>query len=290
MTGFGRAAGPVAGGTGEVFARSVNHRSLDLTVKVRETDIALEPVVRGVFTRRLSRGKVDVTVRIKRSGSDGYEVSLNEGLLEAVLARWALLAGKFPIAARLEARDLLSIPQVFSVETGTTEFSPEEVAEVERLADAAALSLIEMRETEGRALASDLQVRVTRLQTRARGLAERRDEVTRGIYAALRERLKHLFSDAALDPGRLEQEAILAADKSDISEELQRLEAHLAQFGQLITSASEPAGKKLDFLSQEILRELNTLGAKARDLHLIREVLEMKSELEAVREQIPNIE
>src|SRR5262249_8793833 len=156
---------------GEVFARSVNHRSLDLTVKVRETDIALEPVVRGVFSRRISRGKVDVTLRVKRGGSEGYDVSLNEGLLEAVLARWALLAGKFPVAPRLEARDLLSIPQIFSLETGAAEFSPEEVAAVQQLADQAASALIAMRDTEGRALATDLQSRVAKLQTRARGLA-----------------------------------------------------------------------------------------------------------------------
>src|SRR5262249_47270138 len=159
----------------------------------------------------------------------------------------------------------------FSLETGAAEFSPEEVAAVQQLADQAASALIAMRETEGRALATDLQSRVAKLQTRARGLAARRDELTRTIHATLRDRLKALFPDVELDAGRLEQEAVLAADKSDISEELQRLDAHLEQFGQLVASASEPAGKKLDFLSQEILRELNTLGSKARDLHLTRE-------------------
>jgi len=248
MTGFGRAAGPVGDGTGEVSARSVNHRALDLTVKVREADIALEPAVRGVFSRRLSRGKVDVTVRVKRSGSEGYDVSLNEALLEAILARWAVLVGKFPIAARLEARDLLSIPQVFSVENEAAEFSKEELTAVEHLAEEAASALIAMRETEGRGLASDLEARISRLQTRTRGLAARRDEVTRHIHQALRDRLKVLFGDVALDPGRLEQEAVLAADRSDISEELQRLEAHLEQFRELVTSPSAPVGKKLDFL------------------------------------------
>jgi uncharacterized protein (TIGR00255 family) len=290
MTGFGRAAGPVGEGTGEISVRSVNHRGLDLAVKVREADIALEPLVRGVFSRRLSRGKVDVTVRVKRSGSEGYDVSLNETLLEAILARWGVLVGKFPVAARLEARDLLAIPQVFSVENGAAEYSKEELAAVEHLAEEAASALVAMRETEGRGLALDLQARIARLQARARGLSARRDEVTRNIHQNLRDRLKVLFGDVALDPGRLEQEAVLAADRSDISEELQRLEAHLEQFGQLVTSPSGPAGKKLDFLSQEILRELNTLGSKARDLQLVRDVLEMKSELEAVREQIPNIE
>jgi uncharacterized protein (TIGR00255 family) len=98
------------------------------------------------------------------------------------------------------------------------------------------------------------------------------------------------MSDAGLDPGRLEQEAALAADRSDVAEELQRLEGHLSQFASLLTSAREPVGKKLDFLAQEILRELNTLGSKGRDLQTIREVLEMKSEIEKIREQVQNLE
>jgi uncharacterized protein (TIGR00255 family) len=290
MTGFGRASGPVGEGIGEVTARSVNHRSLDLTVRVRESDAALEPVIRTALARRLSRGKVEVTLRLKRANPQGSEVLLNETLLEAVLARFAALAARLPVAARLEARDLITIPQIFSVESGASEFSPAEVAAVEELTDRAASALVGMREAEGRTLASELEARIRRLRSQLARLSDRRVEITRAIHATLRERIQTLFPDVSLDQGRLEQEAALAADRSDIAEELQRLEAHLDQLGQLVVSATEPVGKKLDFLSQEILRELNTLGSKARDLQLIREVLDMKSELEAIREQIPNIE
>ena len=290
MTGFGRAAGPVGEGSGEILARSVNHRSLDLTVKVREADIALEPVVRGVFSRRLSRGKVEVTVRLKRANPEAYDVVFNEALLEAVIARLTSAAAKFPLTTRLEARDLLTIPQIFSVENGATEFSREELAPVEGLAESAAAALTAMRETEGRAVESELRSRIAKLQSRSGRLSARRDEITRGIHAALRERITALFSDVSLEPGRIEQEAALAAERSDVYEELQRLAAHLDQAGRLVASAEEPVGKKLDFLSQEILRELNTLGSKARDLQLTRDVLEMKADLEAIREQIPNIE
>ncbi|HTD51387.1 MAG TPA: DUF1732 domain-containing protein, partial [Thermoanaerobaculia bacterium] len=137
---------------------------------------------------------------------------------------------------------------------------------------------------------SELRSRIEKLQSRSGRLSARRDEITRGIHAALRERIAALFSDVSLEPGRIEQEAALAAERSDVSEELQRLAAHLDQAGRLVASAEEPVGKKLDFLSQEILRELNTLGSKARDLQLTRDVLEMKADLEAIREQIPNIE
>jgi uncharacterized protein (TIGR00255 family) len=290
MTGFGRANGPVGEAEAEIWARSVNHRSLDLTVRVRDTEAPLEPVLRRAFSRRVSRGKVDVTLRLKRSSASGYEVTLNEELLEAVLARFARLAGKFPVAGRFEARDLLAIPQIFSVENGAAEFSSEEIAAVEELADRAASALIAMRELEGRGVTDDILARVGRLREKTAELASRRDEIMRALHANLRERLTALLTDATLDPARLEQEAAIAADRSDIAEELHRLEGHLTQFASLVATSSEPVGKKLDFLSQEILRELNTLGSKARDLQLVRDVVEMKSETEKVREQIGNVE
>ena len=121
-----------------------------------------------------------------------------------------------------------------------------------------------------------------------------RDPLTNETYVLVRaeiyERLRPLLSEPGLDPGRLEQEAALAADRSDVAEELQRLEGHLQQFASLLSSSDEPVGKKLDFLAQEILRELNTLGSKGRDLQMIREVLEMKSETEKIREQVQNLE
>ncbi|HYT31567.1 MAG TPA: YicC/YloC family endoribonuclease [Thermoanaerobaculia bacterium] len=290
MTGFGRASGPVGEGLGEVWARSVNHRSLDLTIRVKDTESALEPILRRVFSRKLSRGKVDVNLRLKRAGAADFEIAINEALLESVLSRLENLASRFPVAAKLEARDLLSIPQVFAIEAGSAEFTPEEIASVEGLAERAASELVAMRELEGAGLAQDILSRIGGLRTRASGLSARREEITRALLAALRERIQTLLSNAPLDPVRLEQEAALAADRSDVAEELQRLEAHLTQFAELVRDSSQPVGKKLDFLSQEILRELNTLGSKARDLALVREVLEMKSETEKVREQIGNIE
>jgi uncharacterized protein (TIGR00255 family) len=291
MTGFGRARGSVGPeAVADLVVRSVNHRFLDLTIKVRDTETELEPVLRRVFSRRLSRGKVDVVLRIKRTASREREVTIDEGLLETVLARLSALAARYPVAARLEVRDLFAIPQIFSVENGSESFTPEEIAAVEGLAEESAAALVAMREAEGRLIASDLAQRISWMEEKAGELAARREEITRTIHAALSERLQSLFSSVPLDPGRLEQEAAISAERSDIAEELQRLQGHLQQFAGLLVSAEGPVGKRLDFLSQEILRELNTLGSKARDLRLTREVLEMKSEVEKVREQIQNVE
>jgi len=291
MTGFGRAHGPMGlDASADVVVRSVNHRFLDLTVKVRETENELESVLRRVFSRHLARGKVEVTLRVKRGAGAEREVSIDEGLLEAVLARFAALSAKYPVTGRLEARDLLTIPQIFSVETGGEGFTAEEVSAVASVAEEAATALVGMREAEGKLVGADLAERIEFLRGKVRLLSARREEITRTIHVMLRERLQTLFPQVAFDSGRLEQEAALAADRSDIAEELQRLEGHLEQFSHLLDSADGPVGQRLDFLSQEILRELNTLGSKARDLELTREVLEMKSETEKVREQVQNVE
>jgi uncharacterized protein (TIGR00255 family) len=291
MTGFGRAKGSVGDEwTAEVVAKSVNHRFLDVNVKVRENEAELEPVLRRVFTRRIARGKVEVSLRLKRAMPAPTVIAIDEGLLEALLARFAALAERYPVSGRLEARDLLTIPQIFSVETSGDGFSPEDVVAFEAIAAEACGALVAMRETEGALVAADLSERVEFLEKRLAQLASRRDEILGKALENLRERLRPLLAEPGLDPGRLEQEAALAADRSDVAEELQRLEGHLEQFAKLLSTSSEPVGKKLDFLAQEVLRELNTLGSKGRDLQMIREVLDMKSEIEKIREQVQNLE
>jgi uncharacterized protein (TIGR00255 family) len=291
MTGFGRAKGNVGEDwAAEVVARSVNHRFLDLNIKLREQEIDLEPVLRRVFSRHVARGKVEVSLRLRRATPAPTVISIDEGLLEALLARFAALSERYPVSGKLEARDLLTIPQIFAVESSVDGFTEGDVAALEEIAGEAARALVAMREAEGELVATDLSERIGFLEKRLAELAGRRGEIVRRNLDNLRERLKSLVSEAGLDPGRLEQEAALAVDRSDVAEELQRLEGHLSQFGSLLTSSREPVGKKLDFLAQEILRELNTLGSKGRDLQMVREVLEMKSEIEKIREQVQNLE
>jgi uncharacterized protein (TIGR00255 family) len=291
MTGFGRAQGPLgAAGAAEVSARSVNHRFLELTIKLRDGDAALEPVIRKAFSSLLSRGKVEVSIRIRREDGGGRtDVSIDEELAAAIVERVAAIAERLGVGGRLEARDLLTIPGVVSLDNGGAELAAEEIAAVERVASEAARALVTMRETEGRQVALDLDRRIETLQTKTKELAARREEMAGRLLGNLRERLAALVPGLPIDPGRLEQEAALAADRSDVSEELQRLDGHLAQFRELLQTRA-PVGKKLEFLSQEILRELNTLGSKGKDLQLVRDILEMKSETEKIREQVLNVE
>jgi uncharacterized protein (TIGR00255 family) len=291
MTGFGRASGPAGPNRlAEVAARSVNARFLDLTIKTRESEAALEPVVRRAFARRMHRGKVEVSVRLKRTAPSEAEITVDEALLEALLSKIADLSRRYPIEGRLSVRDLMTIPQAVVVEASSESFTEEEIAAIESLADAAAAALADMRAAEGAAIASDLTGRLGVLRQKTETLAGRREEIARRLAETLRERVRALFPDVAVDPARLEQEAALAADRSDVAEELQRLGGHLDQFEGILRSADGSVGKKLDFLTQEILRELNTLGSKSRDLASTREVLDMKAEIEKIREQVQNVE
>lgn len=291
MTGFGRARGPVGRDwSAEIVARSVNSRYLDLTVKTRDTEAALEPALRRVFGKHLHRGKVEVVLRLKRTSPAEAEVTVDEGLLRALLARLAALSEKFPIEGRLTPRDVLAVPQLVTVEAPTDSFSAEEVGALEALAGEAVQAMLSMRESEGAAIAADLAARIAAVRGKAAALAGRREEIARTLAATLRERVRTLFPDVPLDPGRLEQEAALLADRSDVAEELQRLQGHLDQFDALLARPPAAPGKTLDFLTQEILRELNTLGSKSRDLTSTREILDMKAETEKIREQVQNIE
>jgi uncharacterized protein (TIGR00255 family) len=291
MTGFGRARGPAGPDrAAEIVVRSVNSRYLDLTVKTRETEVALEPPLRRVFSRHLHRGKVEVALRLKRTASGTQEVSVDEALLEALLSRLRALSSRYPIEATLSIRDILAVPQLLTIESATEAFTPEELGALEALAEEAARGLVAMREAEGAGIVTEISPRIATLRQKAAGLEARREEIGRNLANTLRERVRTLFPDVPLDPGRLEQEVALAADRADVSEELQRLRGHLDQFDALLARPPDAVGKTLDFLTQEILRELNTLGSKSRDLASTREILEMKAETEKIREQVQNIE
>jgi uncharacterized protein (TIGR00255 family) len=291
MTGFGRARGSVGKDwSAEIVARSVNSRYLDLTVKTREAEAELEPALRRVFGKHFHRGKIEVALRLKRTSPAPTEVSVDEGLLQSLLGRLSALAERYPIEGKLTPRDVLAVPQLVAVEAPADSFSAEDVASLEALAGEAARAMLAMRESEGAAIAADLTSRIASLRAKTATLAARREELAKTLAVNLRERIRALFPEVPLDPGRLEQEAALLADRSDVAEELQRLQGHLDQFETLLARPPAAPGKTLDFLTQEILRELNTLGSKSRDLTSTREILDMKAETEKIREQVQNVE
>jgi uncharacterized protein (TIGR00255 family) len=290
MTGFGRAHGIAGEWSVDVVLRSVNHRFLDLSVRLRDDHGDLEAAIRKVVGARMQRGKVDVSVRLRRVHEPPREIRIQETLLTSLLERFAELSRRFPVGGRLEVRDLLTVPDLVQVESHAEEIDAPAIEGIAAVAVQAADALAQMREAEARLLVADLAERLGFLREKLARIASLREEIVRRLHDTLKQRLALLFDNVPFDAARLEQEAALLADRSDVSEEVTRIEAHLAQFSDLLARDEGPVGKKLDFLTQEIQREINTLGAKCRDLSITHDVIDMKTETEKVREQVQNLE
>jgi uncharacterized protein (TIGR00255 family) len=293
MTGYAQAQAAENGVGFLVSVRSVNHRFLDLHLRVPEGLEPLEPRIRQIVRERVRRGHLDVTLRYELAGPAA--VSVNQEVAAAYLRAIEDLRKQFGVKTEPDLASVLRLPGVI----GASAVSPDqEIAHLEsvvaRCLSEALDKLDQMREQEARALCDDMAGRlasIVSLAARVETLAER----ARPAFARrLEVRLKELLGDAPIDPARLAQEAALAAERSDVSEELARLASHAHQFESLLASASD-AGKKLDFLLQEMQREANTLlsktpGNEAESLEITQLSLEIRSEIEKLREQVQNIE
>jgi len=293
MTGYAHAQAEFGGFSLRVSVRSVNHRFLDLHLRVPEGFEPVEPRMRQIVRERVRRGHLDLTVRYELAGPAA--VGVNQEVAAAYLQAVDALREKFGIRAEPDLALILRLPGVIGPPAASLD------EEMERLESVAAKCLIEaldkldrMREHEAESLRQEMSGRlktIAGLAAKIEVLAER----ARPAFARrLETRLKELLGDAHLDPARLAQEAALAAERSDVSEELTRLASHVQQFESLLVGASD-VGKKLDFLLQEMQRESNTLlsktpGNEAEGLEITQMGLEVKSEIEKLREQIQNIE
>jgi len=293
MTGYAQAQAVESGWSLRISVRSVNHRFLDVRLRVPEGFEPVEPRLRQIVRERVRRGHLDMTLHFELAGAAA--VGINQEVAAAYMQAVNLLRKQFGIQAEPDLASLLRLPGVIGLPAASLD------REMARLEAAAARCLEEsldkldqMREREANALREEMSPRlggIARLATRVAELAER----ARPAFARrLEARLKELLGEAQLDPARLAQEAALAAERSDVSEELARLGSHVQQFESLLTGAPD-AGKKLDFLLQEMQREANTLlsktpGVEADGLEITQLALEIKSEIEKLREQVQNIE
>lgn len=293
MTGYAQARTVENGWSLRVSIRSVNHRFLDLHVRVPEGFEPVEPAMRQLVRERVRRGHLDVTLHYELQG--GSAVVVNEEVASAYLQTLNSLRAKFSITSEPDLAALLRLPGVIGP---PAESLDEEMAKLEGvvtrcLADALE-KLDRMREAEAIHLRDEMSAvlrRISEFSTKIEALAER----ARPLFLnRLQSRIRELIGDAQLDPARLAQEAAIAVERSDVSEELARLRSHVRQFESLLASGAD-VGKKLDFLLQEMQRETNTLlsktpGNEGEALEITRHGLEIKSEIEKLREQVQNIE
>jgi uncharacterized protein (TIGR00255 family) len=292
MTGYGHAPCEVDGAAFEVELRSVNHRHLDVKARLPRGLAGFESELRAQVAERLARGKVDLNVRTTAGAAPADTVELDLAAAARYLAAARALREQHGVGGELDVASLLALPGVARVVE--RELGEDAVRTALGAALGAALdSLVAMREREGEALDRELRGRLDRLDTLVRDVEARAVQVQRAVRDRLRKRAEQLREETGLlDEARLHQEVVWAADRLDITEECVRLRSHVAQFRALLDAAGpgQPAGRRLDFLLQEMGREANTIGSKSADAPIAHQVVDLKTELERIREQVQNVE
>lgn len=288
MTGFGQAARTVAGIALHIDLKSVNHRYCEVVVRLPRELASYEDLLRKAVMQRIKRGRLDLFLSVEREKEAEQAVGIDWRLADAYVEAAAKLKERYGLEDALTLRDLLELPGVAAVRE-----APEAPAEeIERaLLDCvndALDQLASMREKEGANLQNDLESRLASLESYRLAAAQLAGRAVREYGEKLKARVRELLQTDP-DEARLAMEIALFADRANIDEELTRLHSHSIQFGELLR-AREPVGRKLDFLVQEMNREVNTIGSKANLSELTALVVDMKAELEKMREQIQNIE
>lgn len=287
MTGYGRAAAALAGGTVTVQVNSVNRRTLDLSVKLPGAWEGLEAVVGERIRKAAARGKVHVDIEFTPARGR-EEVTWSDAAVGAALDRLAALADSrgIPFEPTAELLWQVASAQRVAVEAPTAEAVQGELLAV---VDEAIRAFSAMRAQEGQALLADFTARITLCLGLVGAVAERAPEVAPAYRAQLLKRLREADLELNVEDERVLREIALFADRCDVTEEITRFRSHIEQFSALLRS-DEEIGRKADFILQEMGREANTIGSKANDLAIAKAVIELKNELERIREQMANVE
>lgn len=293
MTGFASASKESESATISVTIRAVNHRHLDLQLRVPQTLAEAEGRIRASVQRRISRGRIELAVNVQYRHAASVEVEFNEPLALALSAALETARSRGIVQGALTPGDLLRLPHALAVRERPVERDAAMVAQLVEMLEAAVeeaiVQLDAMRGTEGEHLNADLESRRAILGGMLEDVAVAADEGRLQLQARLAARVQELTVDLAADANLIAQEIVRVASRSDISEEMVRFRAHLAHW-QSLAESPEPCGRKLDFLLQEMNREVNTIGSKADGLRVSNLVISAKAELEKMREQVQNVE
>jgi uncharacterized protein (TIGR00255 family) len=293
MTGFASLTHEDERATIGVTLRAVNHRFLDLQLRIPQSLADVEPGVRALLQKRLSRGRVELAISVQMRTPAAPTVELNAEFAGALLAALDAARERGLVSGALTPGDLLRLPQAITIRERPAEADPAVEAQlgasVEAAVEQALADLDAMRIREGAHLRGDLDARRTLLGMLIERLAEAADAGRGGLEVRLQERVRELGFDLPVDQAMIAQEIVRAAARSDISEEVTRFRGHLAHW-EALADSDEPCGRKLDFLLQEMNREVNTIGAKADGLRVSELIISAKAELEKMREQVQNVE
>ena len=293
MTGFASATRHSEGAMVSVTIRALNHRFLDLQVRLPGSLAEIEGRLRQLVPERIARGRVELTITAQFRALPSVDVELNEQLLAALGAALDTARGQGLVSGLLSPGDLLRVPQALAIRERPAE---RDVAVIEGLTGTVIAAVEEglealdgMRVTEGEHLRADLDARRQLVAGMVEQIGRAADEGRAGVQSRLAERVRELTADLQIDRAAVATEVVRFASRSDISEELSRFRAHVTHW-QALVDAPEPCGRKLDFLLQEMNREVNTMGAKADGLNVSEVIVAAKAELEKMKEQVQNVE
>ncbi|HHT69765.1 MAG TPA: YicC family protein [Firmicutes bacterium] len=288
MTGYGQGEASNNRFSAQVEVKSVNHRYLDLFFRIPKQYSQLEETLRQTISRRISRGRLEVVLSLEEFGDQERIVQINKALLQGYLHALAAIQAELGSDEPIQLPQVLSLPGLLEVDEPTTDW--DDLHKVVAEATTLALDRLEaMRAAEGQRLFEDLQEKLCVVDNLKNEVAQIAPQVIVDYKNRLRERLGELLDGTTITDERFLGEVAIFADRCSIDEELVRLASHIQQFRETLSS-KESVGRKLDFLIQEMNREVNTIGSKANNVHIAGLVVNMKSELEKVREQIQNIE
>ena len=288
MTGYGRAEGTFDGCTITVELRSVNNRYLDCNVRIPRLYLFAEDAIKSRVQKTISRGKVDVFVTLDSTGADKVQVTVNKPVADGYYAALKQLSEEYVLSGEITVSLLSRFPEVLLAEKA--EEDVEKMAEdVCSVLDRALADFDQMRAREGERLKEDILARAAVIEDKVALVEERSPQTVAEYRARLEARLNEVLSNTQLDPARILTEAAIFADKVAVDEETVRLRSHIGQLREML-SRGGATGRKLDFLIQEFNREANTIGSKCSDLEISAQVVDIKAEIEKIREQVQNIE
>ena len=287
MTGFGRASLESNGKNYIIEIKTVNNKYSDMTVKSPKRLSFIEDKIRKQIANKITRGKVEVSVSFFDFSNKSKNVVLNKEIAKEYIKQLRVSADENNLSENISVVEIAKLPDILnSMDSDNDE---EITNETLQCLNMALDSLIDMRKAEGENIKQDLLIRIERVKNLVDKIAENSKGIVEEYVSKLEKRVKEILKNDVVDENRIAQEAVIYADKTSIEEELTRLNSHIVQFKELVNSDG-PVGKKLDFMIQEMNRETNTIGSKAGSGEITKEVIDLKVELEDIREQVQNIE
>ena len=287
MTGYGKSSLSINLREYQVEIKTVNHKYIDTNIRLPRSISYLEDDIRKLITSKLKRGKVDVLITFENFNKDDNEIKINKELAKMYIDSFKDLAQEENLSTNIDVTEITKLPDVVIVKSNIDE---EQIkTELLQVVENAVNNLIEMRQSEGNRISGDILAKISQIEEKNEEIFGLSTGLIREYVVKLETRIKEILKTEELDKSRLMQEIVIYADKCSVEEEVTRLRSHISQLREIIKS-KEPTGKKMDFLIQEMNRETNTIGSKANNLEITNKVVDIKTILEDIREQIQNIE